>query len=280
MRATPTYLLLTTLATLVTPLAAQDTPDETPFFLQKPTSAAEALRAYREKPYRPVRTGEVLAAAFLSEGRELPFGEAVGPTTPPKVRAGGSIAMTQLGAHFAVRPPEGGSYAPGDTLMVAVRLPGPRGWGDIISPTGRVLVESIDAHQVLTRIVDIYGPMRAGQVVLPSHTVVDPREVAPVATAGPAGHLIGPLQVRDLILPGSIVFSDLGQSDGVRVGDFVTVRRESAERVNAADTIDEAIGTAQVVQVGPDHSTLRLIEVMSPQMPAGSPVVRTATLPQ
>ena len=94
----------------------------------------------------------------------------------------------------------------------------------------------------------------AGQRVFGENRVQEAKGKWPGLRAAHDGlevHLIGPLQVRDLMMPGSIVFSDLGQSDGVRVGDFVTVRRESAERVNAADTIDEAIRRLETLRDGP-----------------------------
>jgi hypothetical protein len=275
-------LLLCTIFVGTFPLAAQDQGAQQGLrlLIGEPTSTADALRAYREKPYRPMRVGEAQAAAFLTEGDPLPFGRALGPTDPPKVRAGGSIAMTQIGSHFAVRPPTDGRYAVGDTLVVAIVSPGPKGWGNIVTPTGRVLVESMDARQTVTRILDLYGPMRADQVVLPATSVRNPGEVTPVPTDGPRGAVIAPLKLRDLEMPGGIMFSDLNRGDGIRVGDFVQIRREAGPRVNAADTMDEVIGTAQVVHVGARSSTLRLIEVMFPQMPAGSPVVRTATLPE
>lgn len=282
MRTTSMLLLLATLAAAA-PVVAQDSAaaqSELPFFMQKRPTVEDALRAYREKPYRPVRVGEQYTAPFLSEGAEMPYGTALGPTTPPKNSYGGSSAVTAIGSHFAVVPPEGGSYRPGDTLTVATRAPSPHGdWGTIITPTGMLVVESVGERQTLTRVAAVYGTIRAGQVVLPTAPTIDPGQVEPVDVAGPSGNLLGPHTVRALAMSGSILFTDMGADQGIRIGDFVSVRRDPAPRANAADTIEEEIGSAQVIHVGPTTSTIRVIEVTSGSLPNGARVVRTMTLP-
>lgn len=282
MRAT---LLLVTGVILTAPLAGQDqhpppSTDGTPFFLRREVPPEEALRAYTDKPYRPIRPAEARAAGFLTEQRELAMGSALGPTAPPQVKAFGSTAVTQVGSLFAVRPPVGGTYRPGDTLSVATRRAGPKGWGEVIQPTGVVVVVEVTPRQTVTEVVKIFGPMRAGQVVLPVVAVSQPGEVTPVATdAGPSGAVIGAAEMRELIIPGGHLFIDLGADDGIRSGDFVAVRRPVTARVNAADTVEETMATGQVVHVNGASSTVKLINVLSPDIPPGTPVVRIATLP-
>ena len=282
MRAT---LLLVTGVVLAAPLAGQATypppsTDGVPFFLRRDAAPGEALRASAGKPYRPIRPSEARSAGFLTEGRELAFGTALGPTAPPQVKAYGSTAVTQVGSLFAVRPPEGGSYRPGDTLIVATRRAGPKGWGEIVQPTGVVVVREVTPRQVVTEVAMIFGPMRDGQAVLPAGPVTDPGEVTPVPTdAGPTGTVLGAVEMRELILPAGHMFIDLGADDGIRHGDFVEVRRPVARRVNAADTVEEPMAQGQVVHVNGASSTIKLFNVQSPDVPPGTPVVRVATLP-
>ncbi len=278
MRAT---LLLISGLILAAPLAAQEAgQDTTPFFLRKPIAPGEALKAYRYKPYRPIRQAEVRAAGFLTEGQEIAFGRALGPTSPPQVRASGSTAVSELGSNFAVTPPAGGSYQAGDTLLVATRRMGPKGWGDVVEPTGLIEVTAVGPRQTVSRVLKIYGPMRAGQVVFPAGPLPASDEVQPVPTPdGPSGTVISPLEARDLMLPGTHLFIDLGRDDGVRIGDFVEVRRTAGPRLNAPDTLDEEMASGQVVAVNGASSTIKLIEVKSADIPAGTRVVRIATLP-
>ena len=273
MRAT---LLVAALA-LATPLAAQD---RVPDFMPQPEDAGGALKAYTERPYTPVRMGEVRAAAFLTEDMVRSWGRALGPTTPQQVRSAGSPAIAEVGSNFAVAPPVGGNYPVGDTLLVAMTLPGPQGWGASVVPTGLLEVTARNARQTLTRIVKIYGPIRPGQVVQPIEAVTNPGEVTPVPTPdGPSGTVIGPPTPRELMMPGGQLFIALGRGDGMALGDFVQVRRRPGPRVNAADSIDELMATGQVIHVNGQSSTIRLINILAPDIAPGTPVVRVATLP-
>lgn len=270
-------MLLVALAT--PPLVAQG--DTTLAFLRPAgKTAQDALRAYKERTYEPIRVSEVRAAGFLTEGVLMPFGRSLGPVTPQMVATAGNTAAMMVGSNFAVQPPEGGRYAVGDTLIVGTSHAGPRNWGLAIVPTGMVRVVEVNDRQTITEVVTIFGPMRAGQVVFPAEPIASPGRVEPVATPnGPSGVVLAPRTPRELQMPGGLVFTDLGRDDGIRLGDFVQVRRRPGPRVNAADSVDELMATAQVVHVGPRSSTIRVIDVISPEVQPGAPVVRVATLP-
>lgn len=272
-------LLVAAALCLVAPLAGQA---KTPDFMIAAEAREDALAVYADKPYRPLRSGEVYTAGFLTEGLELSFGEALGPVTPPQVRAGGRSAVSEVGSNFAVAPPVGGSYRVGDTLLVAMIVPGPdAAWGNSVVPTGLLEVTARSSRQTLTRVVAIFGPIRRGQAVLPVDPISNPGEVEPIASpSGPTGQVIGPRQPRELQMPGGHLFIDLGHEDGMRLGDFVQIRRQEGPRVNAADSIDELMATAQVVHVNDRSSTIRLLNISSPAIPPGTPVVRVSTLPR
>ena len=268
------------LALLAAPAAAQQTTGLP--FLMPPESTAteESVAFYDNTPYVPVRRGEVYSAGFLSEGRELAFGKVLGPTRPPQVAAQAPGAEMTRGAIVAIEPPAGVSWASGDTVVFAVRRPAPKGWGEIVVPTGLGRVVSATARQTQVSLLAIYGPVRRDQVVyeLPAFT---PRgEVVPVAVPnGARGSVIGFRDRRELAQTGGHMFIDLGSEDGIVQGDFVEIRRKAGPRRYASDTIDELMGRGQVVNVGRGSSTIRLIGVVSPDIAMGTPVVRVATLP-
>lgn len=277
MRATPLILLAVVAAA---PLGAQQSDTTLAFLRPAAQSPEDALRAYKQKPYEPVRVAEVRAAGFLTEGALIPFGRTLGMVSPPAVSTPRSPAAMMKGTRFAVRPPEGGQYAVGDTLVVAYLMPGPKEWGDIVIPTGLVRVTEVTPRQTITEVLTIFGPLRDEQVVYPAEPVASPGQVTPVPTpAGPAGTVLAHRTPRELQMPGGLLFTDLGRDDGIRLGDFVQVRRQVMTRPNAADTVDELMATAQVVHVGPRSSTIRIIEVVSPEIQPGAPVVRVSTLP-
>jgi len=261
------------------PLTAQEPrdPDGTPFFLRKVPPPADALRAYQDQPYRPVRPGEVHAAGFLTEGRSPWFGEALGTTEPMAAGRMSATAITSVGSGFAVRPPEGGTYQAGDTLIVAVVLDGPRGWGRRVIPTGVLLATGQEGDRVLTEVAAIFGPIRPGQAVYQLERFVNPGRSTPVPATGPTGEVIGNRRNADMVLPADHIYTDLGETDGVQIGDFVRVDRPPRE--DWADASNEALATGQEVHVSPNSSTVKLIQVFSPEIWQGARVTRTATVP-
>ncbi|HRP08779.1 MAG TPA: hypothetical protein PLL69_09870, partial [Gemmatimonadales bacterium] len=210
-------MLIFAVAMVAVPLAGQEPrdPDGTPFFLRKVPPPADALKAYQDQPYRPVRPGEVHAAGFLTEGRSPWFGEALGTTEPMAAGRMGATAITAVGSGFAVRPPEGGTYQAGDTLIVAIMADGPRGWGKRVIPTGVLLVTGREGDRVLTEVAAIFGPIRPGQVVYQLEHFANPGRATPVPADGPTGELIGNRRGSDMVLPADHVYSDLGERDGV-----------------------------------------------------------------
>lgn len=264
------------------PLAAQapSDPDGTPFFLRKPPPPADALKAYTDQPYRPVRRGEVQSAAFLTEGVQMAFGRALGPTQPSQIRSQGGASVTAIGTDFAVRPPSGGSYRVGDTLMVATVSAGPRNWGERVIPTAMLVVTGELDGAVVTRVTAIYGVLTADQVVYLAAPFGSPGIVQPVPVSdGPTGAVIAPVTPRELMMSSGHLFTDLGQRDGVRIGDFVELRRGGGSASQAVGAAGESMATGQVVYVGPNSSTVKLTNVIEPDIRAGTQVVRVATLP-
>lgn len=257
-----------TLATLLvfglTPLAAQESVTR---------ASAETV------PYVPIRPGQSHSSGFLTEMRLLPYGRVLGPVSPSQIRSSASGAVIAYGSLIGIRPPAGASYTKGDTIVLAQRTPGPKGWGEVITPTGLAVISGIEGSQTLATILSIFGPIRDGQVTLPLEPVANPGAVQPVKISGPSGALISPREPRELFQPGNIVFVDVGRTAGMRVGDFVELRQAPTARLNAADQIDELMATGQVVTVNEKHSSVALIRIVSPAIMPGTPVVRVATLP-
>lgn len=271
-----TIALLTLVAAL--PLSAQRN-DPLAFLRRAPDVADRSFESYRDQPYRPVRTGEVRSAGFLTELRSMPFGRVLGPVTPPVMHATESSETALPGAVIAVLPPPGAAYQRGDTVMLARIVPGPPGWGDIVVPTGLARIGDHTPRQTLATIIAMYGPVRMGQVAFPLEPVTNPGMVQPVAITGPTGEIIVGRETRELEQVGGVMFINVGRAAGVRIGDFIEVRRRAGPRLNAADTADDVIALAQVVRVGDKSSTIKLVRVIDPDIRAGAPVVRIATLP-
>jgi hypothetical protein len=260
------------------PLGAQQTD---PLAFLKPATAREAseMLTFREQVYHPVRPGEVRAAAFLTEGQALPFGELVGPSEARRVPSSmpGVLVMTHF--EIAVRPPAGASYAPGDTLLLARLSEAPKGWGSIVVPTGLAVVKSSDPQQTIAVVTAEYGAIRGGQVVMPLMPFKDPGDVKPVKAEGPTSAVITGSETRELEQQGSELMIDAGRGAGMQIGDFVEFHSRPVMRRDGTSTVSEVMAVGQVVHVSDKSSTVRLLRILAPAIRAGTPAVRTATLP-
>jgi hypothetical protein len=244
------------------------------------TFAAVAPLVAQGPAYRPVRPGDVRSAGFLTEQGHVAFGRLLGPVDPQLVHSAETPEVVFPGTVVAVQPPEGGTYQRGDTVLLALVVPGPAGWGSIVIPTGLAQVGDRTPRQTLATVIAMFGPIRGGgQVVLPIEPLANPGEVQPVPSAGPSGELITSREPRDVSQTGEVFFINIGRTAGMRIGDFVEIRRHAGPRPNAADTIDDLMAVGQVVHVGEKHSSIKLTRVIDPNLRAGTPVVRITTLP-
>jgi len=268
-------LALITLA-VVAPLSAQGI---RPSSLRVRQSTDQSLDTYQPPEYHPVRPGEVRSSGFLSEMASLPLGRLLGPVDPQLVSSAQTPEVVFTGAIVAVVPPAGAAYKRGDTVLFVTVMQGPRGWGDIVVPTGLARIGEQNPRQTLATVLEMYGPIRAGQGVLPLDPVADPGAVQPVPAAGPTSEIIASREPRDVAQPGMVMFASMGRAAGIRVGDFVQIRRHAGPRLNSADTIDDLVAVAQVVHVGEKSCTIKLTRVIDPDIRPGTPVVRVATLP-
>ncbi len=250
------------------------------FVRRRGVDAYTALRTYREQPYRPLRPGEFFSAGFLTEDQTLPFGRVLGAVTPEQIRNLTERGTVMLGTTIAIRPPEGAQYAVNDSLMICETFQGPKGYGDIVYPTGMARVTGQNDGQAIAIVVSVYGAIRNGQFALPAEKFVPGgNSRAQPVTNGVTGTILGQREPRELKHPQDFIFISVGKADGVARGDIFEVRRDAHARVGAADTMDELMATLQVVHVRDHSSTAKIINVVSPDIAPGTRVVQVAKLP-
>ncbi|HLG05099.1 MAG TPA: hypothetical protein VI383_03035 [Gemmatimonadales bacterium] len=232
-------------------------------------SAQTALRAYRESKFRPLRAGEVFSSGFLTEGEDLPIGTLLGPGNA-RLLASPSERAIQPFTQVSLVPPNGATYAAGDTMLVADRREGPSGFGEVIAPSGLVRVVRQDEGRALGEVIAVYGTIRGGQAVLPIPAYRDPGpvEYQQVAT-GVEGQVLAPRDRGEIRLPQQVLFLDVGKRDGVTPGDLFEARRTSA---------DPPTATLQVVQVRERSATVRVLKLTSPSLPPGTRVRQVARI--
>ncbi|MEP7325065.1 MAG: LysM peptidoglycan-binding domain-containing protein [Gemmatimonadota bacterium] len=256
--------------------------DMTPLFgtNQRSQQMLETLEAYTQQPYRPLRRSEFYSSGFLSEEQKLPLGNFRGPVSPSQIATSTSSASVALYSHVALTPPAGGSYQVGDSLLVVRIDRRIDHFGDVIVPTGMVRVIDVSRPENVAEIVAVYGPIRAGQQTLLVEKFNDPGHVRPVPISD--GVEAAYLESRDrqvLKGPQDVIFLNKGKLDGVSPGDLFEMHRVPAARPDGSSTTPEVLGTLQVVRVGDHHATARVLNVVYPDVPPGTPARQVAKLP-
>jgi LysM repeat protein len=240
----------------------------------------ESLHAYTHQPYRALRRSEFYSSGFLTERQTLPFGRMLGPVIPQQIRAVSVNANAQPYSLVAIEAPKGASYQIGDTLLVAQLGSELAPFGDVVRPTALAqVVDTVQGRYVAT-IVATYGPIRLGQRVLPAEKFTPAGEAHAVpVTDGVRAHYLGGANRQDIKAPQMVVFLDKGRADGVAPGDLFEIRRRAARLPDGRQLINDVMATMQVVHVREHTATARLLNVLSPDIPAGTDARQVAKLP-
>lgn len=265
---------------VVTEPEPQEPRSDSLFARRKGIDARSALRTYREQPYRPLRKGEFYSAGFLTEGESLPFGQLLGSVTPQQIRNLSERSTATMFTAVAIAPPPGAQYHVGDSLLVVQTFEGPSGFGDIVTPTGMVRVTGQSGNQALATVVSVYGAIRNGQQTIPIEKFSDggSTRAQPVAN-GLTGAILTQREPRELKHPQGFLFIDKGSKDGVARGDVFEVRRDVRPRAGTSDTVDELMAVLQVVHVRDRSATVKILNVISPDIPPGTRVKQVGKLP-
>jgi hypothetical protein len=270
-----------TLAQLTTVSANEPGEDERGLFGPKRKELLEeSIRAYNNQPYRALRRSEFFSSGFLTEKQKLPFGTVLGPVTPQQVRATSANANAMPFSTIAVEAPRGATYQIGDTLLVATLGPEIGVYGQVVVPTGLVRVVDTVQGRYVANVVATYGPIRNGQRVLPAEKFTPSGDAHAVpVTEGVRANFIGGPGRQDLKAPQMVVFLNKGREDGVAAGDLFEIRRRAERLSDGRQLINEVMATLQIVHVRDHTSTGRLINILSPDIPAGTDARQVAKLP-
>lgn len=262
-------------------IAESEQSEEAPLFPERRARTVEQmLKAYTHRTYRALRRSEFYSSGFLTENQRLPYGRVLGPVTPQQIKAVNVRANALPFTTIAIDAPDGATYQIGDSLLLLQLGKELDSYGNIVVPTGVLRVmESVDGHYLGT-IVATYGPIRNGQLVLPLDAFNPGAggRAVPVSD-GVRGTFIGGLGRQDLKEPQMIVFINKGREDGVAPGDLFEVRRRPERLSDGTLRVNELMATMQIVHVRDRTATGILLNVISPDIPAGTDVMQVAKLP-
>jgi hypothetical protein len=262
-------------------MAESEESQRAPLFPERQArSVTEILKTYTHQPYRPLRRSEFYSSGFLTENQRLPYGKVIGPVTPQQIKAVNSRANALPFTTISLEAPGGATYEIGDSLLLLQLGKELDPYGRVVIPTGVAkVIEAVDGHY-LANIVATYGPIRNGQGTLPleSFSPGAGGRAVPVSD-GVRGSLLGGIGRQDLKEPQMVVFINKGREDGVAPGDLFEVRRRPGRSSDGMIRVNELMATLQIVHVREHTATGLVLNVISPDIPAGTDVMQVAKLP-
>ena len=231
----------------------------------------DVLRAYTNRPYRPLRRGEFYAAGFLTEEEKLPYGRVIGNTALPAIPRFTDRTSALPFDQLAIEPAHNASYHVGDSLLI-VRIDREiTNWGKVVVPVGVARVTEVQRHQVLADVIMQFYPVHDGHLVLPLEPFKDPGEVRPTPVEqGLEGTVIAARDIHVLPGPQQILFINRGRAEGVSPGDVFEVFKPAT---GVPGTSSEQVQmTIEIVHTR-DHSASGLVlNIERPHLVPGMPV--------
>jgi LysM repeat protein len=231
----------------------------------------DVLKAYTNRPYRPLRRGEFYAAGFLTEEENLPYGRVLGNTSLPAIPRFSDRTSALPFDQLAIEPAHNASYHVGDSLLIVRIDRDIANWGKVVVPTGVARVTEVQRHQVLADLIMQFYPVHDGQLVLPLEPFKDPGQVRPtLVEQGLEGLVIAARDVHVLPGPQQIVFINRGRAEGVSPGDVFEVFKPAT---GVPGTSSEQVQmTIEIVHTR-DHSSSGLVlNIDRPHLIPGMPV--------
>jgi hypothetical protein len=135
------------------------------------------------------------------------------------------------------------------------------GIGTIAAPSGRVRVIEVGDGQVVAEIVQAFGRVQVGHLVVrPSPYPLEPGVRPLPVDRTLEAQVLAMQEEKGMQLPGDFVFVDVGRVDGLALGDeFVGL--SDAE----ADWAGRDLARFQVVGLRENRSTMRVVWVQAPR---------------
>jgi len=229
-----------------------------------------------------IRPGEFYTAPYVeSINGPANVGYIVGSGEVPGIPLTEQERPLQSNERVFITVPPGMSAARGARYVALRRGPTLEGVGQIVIPTGIVVVERAQPGQAVeARIVARYGAVEIGNEIV---VMAAPPTGAqrPVAQTSGGVHTFVLWTLGEPVLPSlqSYVILAGGTSSGMRVGDQVTFYRERRATVDGVVLPESDIGIAQIVRVTPQATTALVIDQSYAAIGAGTAARISAKMP-
>jgi hypothetical protein len=228
-----------------------------------------------------VQPGEYLAAPWLAERSALPV---VGTLVRVRGDGDGRGSVSQsVHPWDRVYVRHRGKNVPevGDRLLLVREGRRLRGWGRVVAPGAIGVVEEVSEDVALVAIHQQFGRVEPGDLALPLAALPVVKGRPQPVTDGAQATLLGFVEEQPVYDQSDQGFVDLGERDGVAVGDEFEIYRpeRSTGGWSAIDLPEEPIGRLRVIRVAERTATVRLIRLDQGSLKAGMPVRLVGKMP-
>jgi LysM repeat protein len=228
-----------------------------------------------------VRRGEVEAAPYADrDGGPRGAGRLVASVDRPGIKTSIVQSRYQLNDDLYVDLPSGRAPRIGDQYMSYTLGMNLGEYGQVVTPTGILRIESLPAGQSpVARIIRQFAEIQLGQRVVTAPDIFFPTGTLSPVIGGTRGKVV--LVYGEPVLPsiGHYVLVSLNSKSGVKVGDQITFidNATGREDENPAPAVIAAVG--QVVRVTPYATTTIIVKQTQPTVRDGMPVRLTGKMP-
>jgi hypothetical protein len=251
------------------------TEDETP-------GADSGMMALGPVRHTAMRVGEYRAAPWVErQGEPRGAGHIVASADVPGITAASVRKRFQPHDRVFVTPPTGATPAAGDQYLAFKLGPRLNGLGQVVIPTGILLVERPGTGEATrVRIVQQFEEVSLGDGLIPLDTTVRPSDARPAPVEGGATATV--VWLKDKPVLASIqqyAVLDAAAKAGLRPGDRVTLFQPRQEVQRGVRLPEVPIATAEVVRVTPGAATVIVIDQQQPAIRTGTRARVTAKMP-
>lgn len=257
----------------------------TVFRRESPTAASDSSSSEGAMAFPTILRGDFMRAPYVVGSAAVPgAGHLLGsgdldPRGQPDTRS-----MYKDYDDIFLEPPAGAAAAKGDKYLIVRRGTSIYGVGQVVIPTGVVEVTQSRSggSAVKAQVVEVYGEIGAGQMVLPFDTAGISTTVRPTPVADGRWTEIKWI-LSNPVLPTTQMYVVLGATskDGVKPGDdFLIFRPEEPGRTAGGVAVPEVpIGRARAVRVTPFGTTAIVTAQEQPAIAVGTRARVSAKMP-
>jgi hypothetical protein len=229
-----------------------------------------------------VRAGEYYAAPFvIGDSPRKHAGKSIGTTEIAGVAMSHERTFMQNEERIYVRIPKDGLPSVGDRYLTYKMGPDIPGVGQIVIPTGILVVEQpSNGDATIARIVRQFEDVEIGQNVTTLDNFVSP-PAAPLTPIdlGPSAKIAWIQGNPELATLQSYLIVAVGEDVGVKPGDEFHVYRERRTTDEGDHLPAELIAVAHAVRVGPTTATLVVSGQRNPAIVEGARTQLSARMP-